>query len=175
KGNFMFPKNITKPFLNLRCTPNLRPYIETDDPRIGSVIVDAALTHYQIDGAVEISDGVQQLQVVIINTRTQKVITSGAVGVNTIGNVINFSLSDLGSPQEDSLEIICQAYSKNEWIAERNLEIDYLPEHKSKQVGGVVRINSESGTLMVLDKKSGQTKNLIPFGLVIFPLAVASS
>ncbi|POW21726.1 hypothetical protein PSHT_02044 [Puccinia striiformis] len=152
--------------LNLQCTPKLNPYTEADDPQISSLIVDAGLTYYPMEGAVEISEKVPQLQVVIINTNTSQAVTAGIVGVNTFGNQFQFPLTTLGNASTDSYQIICQAYSHDEFIAESSLSLKYLPDLSQKGMGEAVRINSESGTLMVTNDK-GSLQTLIPFGFAV--------
>ncbi|KAI7935376.1 hypothetical protein MJO28_016247 [Puccinia striiformis f. sp. tritici] len=160
------PALLSRPLLNLQCTPKLNPYTEADDPQISSLIVDAGLTYYPMEGAVEISEKVQQLQVVIINTNTSQAVTAGIVGVNTFGNQFQFPLTTLGNASTDSYQIICQAYSHDEFIAESSLSLKYLPDLSQKGMGEAVRINSESGTLMVTNDK-GSLQTLIPFGFAV--------
>ncbi|OAV91474.1 hypothetical protein PTTG_27953 [Puccinia triticina 1-1 BBBD Race 1] len=154
------------PRLNLQCTPKLNPYLEGDGPEISSIIVDAGLTYYPVEGAVEISEKVTQLQIVIINTNTSQAITAGIVAVNTLGNHFQFPLNTLGKPSTDSYHIICQAYSHDEYLAERPVSLQYLPDLSGKGTGVAVRVNSESGTLMVTNDK-GALQTLIPFGFAV--------
>ncbi|KAA1107133.1 hypothetical protein PGT21_003608 [Puccinia graminis f. sp. tritici] len=156
----------SRPLLNLQCTPKLNPYMETDDPEISSLIVDAGLTYYPVEGAIEISEKITQLQIVIINTNTSQAITAGIVTVNTLGNRFQFPLTTLGKPSTDSYQVICQAYSNDEYLAERPVSVQYLPDPRRKGMTEAVRIESESGTLMVTNDK-GALQTLIPFGSVI--------
>ncbi|KAA1116184.1 hypothetical protein PGT21_003779 [Puccinia graminis f. sp. tritici] len=153
----------SRPLLNLQCTPKLNPYMETDDPEISSLIVDAGLTYYPVEGAIEISEKITQLQIVIINTNTSQAITAGIVTVNTLGNRFQFPLTTLGKPSTDSYQVICQAYSNDEYLAERPVSVQYLPDPRRKGMTEAVRIESESGTLMVTNDK-GALQTLIPFG-----------
>ncbi|KAI9601981.1 hypothetical protein KEM48_001271 [Puccinia striiformis f. sp. tritici PST-130] len=141
------PALLSRPLLNLQCTPKLNPYTEADDPQISSLIVDAGLTYYPMEGAVEISEKVQQLQVVIINTNTSQAVTAGIVGHRLLSNHM-------------------PAYSHDEFIAESSLSLKYLPDLSQKGMGEAVRINSESGTLMVTNDK-GSLQTLIPFGFAV--------
>ncbi|PLW24637.1 hypothetical protein PCASD_06225, partial [Puccinia coronata f. sp. avenae] len=122
------PALLSRPLLNLRCTPKLKPYVQVDDPAISSLIVDAGLTYYPIEGAIEISDKVKQLEIVIINTNTSQAITAGIVAINTLGNQFQFPLTT--------------------------------------GIGESVRVNSESGTIMVTNDK-GALQTLIPFGFAV--------
>ncbi|POW08252.1 hypothetical protein PSTT_07691 [Puccinia striiformis] len=124
------PALLSRPLLNLQCTPKLNPYTEADDPQISSLIVDAGLTYYPMEGAFQ------------------------------------FPLTTLGNASTDSYQIICQAYSHDEFIAESSLSLKYLPDLSQKGMGEAVRINSESGTLMVTNDK-GSLQTLIPFGFAV--------
>ncbi|PLW09508.1 hypothetical protein PCANC_24192 [Puccinia coronata f. sp. avenae] len=160
------PALLSRPLLNLRCTPKLKPYVQVDDPAISSLIVDAGLTYYPIEGAIEISDKVKQLEIVIINTNTSQAITAGIVAINTLGNQFQFPLTTVGKPSLDSYQILCQAYSNDEYITEKSVPFEYLPDLAHKGIGESVRVNSESGTIMVTNDK-GALQTLIPFGFAV--------
>lgn len=160
--------------LNLQCTPKLKPYLETDDPEIGGFIVDASLTYSPIEGAIQIPENVRQLQIVIINTNTSQAITAGIVEVNTLGNFFRFPLTTLGKPSIDSYQVLCQAYANDEFLAESPVPVQYLPVQKETVGTNAVRINSESGTLMV-KSQNGTLETLIPFGYAIDYSKVYSS
>lgn len=160
------PALSSRPLLNLQCTPKLNPYVEVDDPSIGGIIVDAGLTYYPVEGAIEISDKVKELQIVIINTNTSQAITAGIVAVNTLGNQFQFPLTSMGKPNSESYQILCQAYSGDDYLTEQKVSFKYLPALAQKGIGESVRVNSESGTLMVTNDQ-GVLQTLLPFGIAI--------
>lgn len=125
--------------------------------------MDAGLTYYPVEGAIEISDKVKELQIVIINTNTSQAITAGIVAVNTLGNQFQFPLTSMGKPNSESYQILCQAYSGDDYLTEQKVSFKYLPALAQKGIGESVRVNSESGTLMVTNDQ-GVLQTLLPFG-----------
>ncbi|MBW0514744.1 hypothetical protein O181_054459 [Austropuccinia psidii MF-1] len=165
-GAFFDPPTVERPLLNLKCSPRVKPYLEADSPSIGSIIVDAALTYYQLEGAIELPQSVEQLQIIVINTKTNKAFAGGIVGVNTLSNELPFSLNDLGNPNMDSLSVVCQAYANEEWLTETPFSLDYLPTPSPNELGSVVRVTANTGILLVIDQNE-RIKPLLPFGFAI--------
>lgn len=104
-----------------------------------------------------------ELQVVVFNTQTNKPITSGVVPLNTLGNRLRFNLEDLGQPCFVPFELSCKAYVQDQWLTEVPMEVKYLPSNLPEGIGNAVRMNAETGTLMVTDIE-GEMLPFIPFG-----------
>ncbi|EGG01809.1 uncharacterized protein MELLADRAFT_91894 [Melampsora larici-populina 98AG31] len=163
QGQFPSPQMSRGRRLEFGCTPAIQPYISTDNESTIYMVVDAVLTQYETTRSIEISPETSELQVVVINTNTSKAVASGMVKVHTLGNQMKFSFKDLGEPSMKAYNLICQAYVNEQWITEASTSVKYLPSNLQKGIASVVRMNAESGTLMVTDE-GGEMMPFIPFG-----------
>ncbi|KAH9820719.1 hypothetical protein DFH28DRAFT_633406 [Melampsora americana] len=163
QGQFPSPQMSRAYRLDFGCTPAIQPYMSTDNESTVYMVVDAILTQYQTNRSIEVSPETRELQVIVINTNTSQAVTSGMVKVNTIGNQLKFSFKDLGEPSMNPYNLICQAYVNEQWITESATNVKFLPPNLQKGIASAVRMNAESGTLMVTDE-GGKMMPFIPFG-----------
>lgn len=155
---FPYPSTSSKPLLNFRCNPTLRPYVFGED-RSASIIVDAAITHdigKHYTGRLE---GAEYLLVAIESEG--KVLAAGHVKAGTMGTELSFPLKLLGKATAKPFEITCTAklglttYSSS-------TPLHYLPPNPSG--GTTTKTDLRTGGLLVKPKGEKSYEPFLPFG-----------
>ncbi|KDQ56015.1 hypothetical protein JAAARDRAFT_158780 [Jaapia argillacea MUCL 33604] len=170
-GNFPLPITSTSPLLSLRCSQSIRPYLASDIPTPGGIIISTQLGYTQTVGAEPISlSGVGEgLWVTVSDVEGGKVLTEGYVPLNSTKFEIPFDLSAL-EPRLTPYNISCAATypssSSSPQAFTTTSTLTYLPDNPS---GTVTKIDQRTGALLVkpmnaASSPSAEWESVFPIG-----------
>ncbi|KAG6853847.1 hypothetical protein C0991_000841 [Blastosporella zonata] len=166
-GQFPIPSNSNGPFLALRCSPAIRPYLPEDaaskDSSFLSILVDAPVTFSMISNASPIQLQSQNGNLDVTVSVDGTPIAHGTVALNSTKTSLPFSLGSLQA-RTSPYTISCTAkFAGQSFQATGSLS--YLPDPPS-DIGSVTKMDLRTGALLArpANGKGGPYAPVVPIG-----------
>ncbi|KAI8996265.1 hypothetical protein BD414DRAFT_477309 [Trametes punicea] len=170
-GQFPIPATSSKPLLALRCAPAIKPYLPEDASSSAAFIVDAPLTHSQIQNAapIELPDHGTLGELIVTVKVDGHTLAHGPVALNASKAELPFSLKSL-KPRANAYDVDCSAtYStpgskgKPQTFTAKTI-LAYLPNPPDGR--SVTKMDLRTGALLAKPAtgKGGAYETVFPVG-----------
>lgn len=163
-GQYPVPAYVSEPLLLFRCSPAVKPYIQSDD-HTAAVLVDLELTHFVVNGTSRLSNTIYEDPrfLVQISTEGIPILTARVLPLGT-NQELHFPLLALEA-REKPYDIKCTAQLvRDEKIAfKASTSLLYLLP--SPYGGSVVKQDVRMKALLI--QKNGSWIPFIPFGFFV--------
>lgn len=161
-GNFVNPVTSSASLLAFRCSPGLKPYLESDiSSSSNTILVDIIVTHQQIAGTSALPSGSLPNTVTVQATTNGKVVASGSVPLNATKYELSLSLSGL-TPSVTPYTLQCSTTVGSQTF-KASSPLSVLPNPTG---GSAVKMDLKTGALLAKPAtgQSGDYKPVFSLG-----------